>query len=275
MGGSSPFPCECTGTWACAITGRRFGSGLDALIAIASFQDVGFVARRNEVAGQAHGPFALLLQSSRETGDFLFCRVAILASSIEITLESICPPAFQCERFAGSLCSGLSNLTVLNICHLCSRSQFSAGLKSIEGLVRRGKIVFEAFDRLPPLVKRAFRSRQGNFRSLVRAECGGLFADRESGCDSQAFDFALRHGQTLREPFGSLLLVFKGLSLKSRRLCDRTRTHACLGCDTPHLVKFVSRRFQFAAKNPLNPVCRLTLCRRLLASRLKLLANGR
>jgi hypothetical protein len=38
---------------ACAITGRRFGSGLDALIArrIASFQDVGFGARRNEVTG--------------------------------------------------------------------------------------------------------------------------------------------------------------------------------------------------------------------------------
>lgn len=277
MGRSSPFPCECTGALACAITDRRFGSGLDALIArrSASLQDVGFVACRNEVAGQADGPFALLLQSSREPGDFLFCRVAILAGSIEIALESICSPTFQCERFAGPLCSGLSDLAVLNSCHLRSRSQFSARLKSIERLVRRGKITFEAFNRLPPFVKRASRSRQGSFRRLVRAECCGLFADRESGFDSQAFDFALRHRQTLREPFGSLLLVFKGLSLKSCRLWDRTRTHACVGCDAPHLIKFVSRRFQFAAKNPLDPVCRLTIRRRLLASRLKLLANGR
>ncbi|WP_245331230.1 hypothetical protein [Mesorhizobium sophorae] len=262
---------------ACAITGRRFGSGLDALIArrSASFQDVSFVACSNEVAGQANGPFARLLQSSREPGDFLFCRVAILAGSIEIALESICSPTFQCQRFAGPLCSGLSDLAVLNSCHLCSRSQFSARLKSIERLVRRGKVAFEAFNRLSPPVKRASRSRQGSFRSLVRAECGGLFADREIGFDLQAFDFALRHSQILREPFGSLLLVFKGLSLKSRRLCDRTRTRACVGCDAPHLIKFVSRRFQFAAKNPLDPVCRLTICRRLLASRLKLLANCR
>lgn len=208
---------------------------------IASFQDVDLVARRNEVAGQANGCFALLLQSSGETGDFFLCRVAILAGSSEIERESICSPAFQYERFAGPLCGGLGSLAALNAVELCSGSQFSAYLQSIERLVRRGKIAFEALNLLPLLVKRAPRSRQRSLHSLVGSEGGDLFADGENGFGLQAFDFALRHRQIPREQFGSLLLLFKGSSLKSRCVYNSTRPHACVGGAASHRIEFFAR----------------------------------
>ena len=156
--------------------------------ALAWLQSIDSLARRSEVAGQTNGFIALLLQRlaqrRRGPGHFLLCRVAFLASSVEIACE---PSA--CALFSGL---GLVSRPVGN----CTRLR--AGL-AVNFLTRRSEVAGQTNGFTALLLQRLAQRRRGPGHFLL-CRVAFLASSVEIAC----------------EPFGSRRCS-PGLGLFSRR----------------------------------------------------------
>ena len=94
-------------------------------------------------------------------GRLLLCRVAFLASRVEIAGDRPGPFALASEGVAGALCSDLGNPSVLDGVGLRRRSQLCACLQSIDSLARRSEVAGQTNGLIALLLQCVAQRRRG------------------------------------------------------------------------------------------------------------------
>ena len=129
----------------CAVTslaGRVFAafSMRDALLTASRLRtSISLVA-----AARSRAKSTVFLCSTSQAEDvraqFLFCRVALPASGLEIARERVCSLALSCECLASLFCCGLGKLSALHGADLRCRRQPCPCLQRFEGPMGRVEI---------------------------------------------------------------------------------------------------------------------------------------